>query len=153
MKNQIARIGAKAVIIKDSCILLIAYDDQNGFHYNLPGGGLEPGESIEQCLIREVREETTAIVTIGRFLFAQEYFPPYLNYKYGRRHSVGFIFEAHLHPESEPHLPANPDRHQIGVDWVPLKKLPDQPLYPEYANFLIKCLKKSGKLSFFLRDL
>jgi len=38
-----------------------------------PGGGLEFGESVEETLRREFREETNLEITIGRFLFGCEF--------------------------------------------------------------------------------
>jgi len=34
----------------------------------LPGGGVDPGESLEETLTREVREECACEVVIGRYL-------------------------------------------------------------------------------------
>jgi 8-oxo-dGTP diphosphatase len=41
------RLRACALIIKDGAILLIEYanDNGDGVHYNLPAGGVEPGET------------------------------------------------------------------------------------------------------------
>ena len=36
--------------------------------YLLPGGGVEPGESLEETLTREVREECACEIAIGQFL-------------------------------------------------------------------------------------
>ena len=37
-----------------------------------PGGGLEFGETLEDCLEREFREETGARIEVGEFLFLNE---------------------------------------------------------------------------------
>ena len=44
--RQGIRLATRAVIVRDDAILLVAFDDENGFHYNLPGGGIEPGETL-----------------------------------------------------------------------------------------------------------
>lgn len=50
------RPGVAAVIFEDGRVLLQRRDD-NG-RWGLPGGGVEPGESVRAALVREVREET-----------------------------------------------------------------------------------------------
>ena len=40
------RVKAGALIIENKTVLLIEYFDENGLHYNLPGGGVEARESI-----------------------------------------------------------------------------------------------------------
>lgn len=50
--------AASVALVRDGKVLLIkrAYDPYKGL-WTLPGGRLEPGESIEQCAIREIAEE------------------------------------------------------------------------------------------------
>lgn len=44
-----------------------------------PGGGLEFGETVSECLIREMNEETGLEVTVGDFLFVTEFNKPPLH--------------------------------------------------------------------------
>jgi 8-oxo-dGTP diphosphatase len=46
------RVRAGAVIIEDNSVLLIKFNDENGFHYNLPAGGVEPNETIIEAVRR-----------------------------------------------------------------------------------------------------
>jgi 8-oxo-dGTP diphosphatase len=50
--------AASVALIRDDQVLLIqrAYEPFRGY-WTLPGGRIEPGESIEQCAGREVHEE------------------------------------------------------------------------------------------------
>ncbi|MFE9444959.1 GNAT family N-acetyltransferase [Streptomyces sp. NPDC006602] len=48
-----------AVLDPDGSVFLFRYDsDEVGFHWALPGGGLEPGESPREGALRELAEET-----------------------------------------------------------------------------------------------
>ena len=39
------RVRACALLIQDDAVLLVEFKDEYGLHYNLPAGGVEPGES------------------------------------------------------------------------------------------------------------
>jgi 8-oxo-dGTP diphosphatase len=65
IRNLRAHVGhdtlllpAAAAVVQDASggVLLIRRGDGRG--WSLPGGMMEPGESIVACLVREVREET-----------------------------------------------------------------------------------------------
>jgi 8-oxo-dGTP diphosphatase len=59
-------IGVGAVVLVDGRIVLVkrAHEPLIG-EWNLPGGGVELGETLEQACAREVLEETGLVVTVG----------------------------------------------------------------------------------------
>ena len=57
------------IVIEDSRILLLDQDNDGPRSWSLPGGKAEPGETLEQALVREVREETGLDVEAGRLLY------------------------------------------------------------------------------------
>jgi 8-oxo-dGTP diphosphatase len=69
------RIGAVGAIITDASgrLLLIkrGHEPEAG-RWSLPGGRIEPGESDQQALVREVREETGLEVSPGRLVGSVE---------------------------------------------------------------------------------
>lgn len=141
------RVGANAVIIQNDAILVVKFDDETGPHFNLPGGGVEAGESIQEALVREVYEETCAKVSLGPLLLVTEYFPPRYQNLYGPTHKVGFFFKCHLLADSQPSLPAQADAHQVGVQWLPLADLPNEPLLPNIADRLLAALTSKTQMN------
>ncbi|MFE3601336.1 NUDIX domain-containing protein [Streptomyces sp. NPDC059142] len=57
------------IVIEDDRILLLDQDTDGPRSYSLPGGKVEDGETLEQALIREMREETGVDVEVGRLLY------------------------------------------------------------------------------------
>lgn len=64
MKSKFHHI-VRAVMIKDEKLLVAEYI---GHHYFLPGGHVEIGESAENALKRELREELGVNCSIQQFL-------------------------------------------------------------------------------------
>lgn len=72
MKRRIEVVGA--VIIRDGRV----YCTQRGpgsleGHWEFPGGKLEPGESPEHALAREIREELGCMIEVGAKVVATEH--------------------------------------------------------------------------------
>ncbi len=147
------RLGASAVIVRDNQLLLVEFDAEDvGVHYNLPGGGVEDNELLEDAVRREVLEETCVHVNVGRVLFVFEYVPTQHRYKYGARHGVNVIFECIVQDDSEARLPDVPDKDQIGVRWVPLNDLERIPLLPHVGGQLIAALQNKEHYPTILRE-
>ena len=68
-----SRIGCRAIIVANGKILL-SHEVNTGVYLS-PGGGLESGEAPEECVVREVREETGYVVRVLHpFVNVNEYF-------------------------------------------------------------------------------
>lgn len=67
------RPRACAAIIRNHQILMVkeVYPDKN--FWTLPGGGLEVGETYEEAVIREVKEEVNLNVKVEKLLFTGHY--------------------------------------------------------------------------------
>jgi len=73
-------LGVYALILsEDKSEILLIKKNRGPYKglYDLPGGSLEPGEDLEQTLIREVKEETDCTVTEFDQMGAYTAFFPY----------------------------------------------------------------------------
>lgn len=62
-------IRVTGILIEDNKILLVKQKVSDKRNWSLPGGKLEQGETIEQGIIREMKEETGFDVEIIRLLY------------------------------------------------------------------------------------
>ena len=63
------RERATCVLIRDGKLLLVA---DRVLKYLLPGGGVDPGETIEAAAVRELLEETGLVATRTEYLYVFE---------------------------------------------------------------------------------
>ena len=56
------------ILVEEDRLLIIRQDMPDGRQWYLPGGQLEPGETIEKGIIREMREETGLEVAMEKLL-------------------------------------------------------------------------------------
>ncbi|MFC0190176.1 NUDIX domain-containing protein [Fictibacillus aquaticus] len=133
------RVRACALIIKENAVLLVEFDSKrNGLHYNLPAGGVEPGESVIEAVRREAMEEAGVDVEVGKLAFVYETAPHLVA---GRKavaghHGISLMFECAIKEGSEPRMPEVPDEDQVGVRWVHLDELDNIVLYPNIKDHI-----------------
>lgn len=111
MAHETFRAGAGAVIV-DARGRVLVFDraDVPEPAWQLPQGGLEPGEEPEAAVLREVEEETgitkDELQCLGRVSEPLAYeLPPALRSAHHGRGQVGYWFFLLLAPGSEPRLP------------------------------------------------
>lgn len=71
------RISARGIIIQDDCVYLmfrrkILDDGTVKEYYVIPGGGIEEGETKEEAIVRELKEELSIDVEIIEYLGTNE---------------------------------------------------------------------------------
>mgnify|MGYP003462358368 FL=1 len=136
------RVRASALIVQNDAILLVEFDDENGLHYNLPGGGVEKGETLIDAVKREAREEACVDINVGDVAFLYEYAPFKNKNKYGSIHSLTTIFDCTLKEDANPSISLTPDPNQTGVKWIPLTELSQIVLYPNIREEIVAYVQK-----------
>jgi 8-oxo-dGTP diphosphatase len=126
-ENLRARVSAGAAIFRGDQILLLhrSLHASNPGAWDLPGGHVEPGETLAKAARREVREETGFNVHIGP-LFHAEVFSTFS--KRGKiRPTVGVYFHCAAPVRKAPTLDA---AEHTEFAWVSTVELPDYPMVP-----------------------
>jgi ADP-ribose pyrophosphatase YjhB (NUDIX family) len=82
------RVEVRAVIFIDGKLVITDETRQGLPHAALPGGGVERWESLQEALVREVREETGLLVAPGRLVYVAEVVSRF------KLHDVNFVFLA-----------------------------------------------------------
>lgn len=122
------RVRVGALVVRDDRLLLVEHDGlwEAGTFWTPPGGGVAFGESLEEALVREVREETGVDLVVGPLRYVLDFVRPPL-------HAVSFYFEGTATGEAA--LGADPElgdgQMLRSVGWVPLDELAGRTLYPE----------------------
>ena len=79
------RVSSRAIIIEDNKLLTmfrrkVKKDGSVKEYYVIPGGGLEENETLEENVIRELKEEFNVDIEIVKFLSTEEYDDTIANY-------------------------------------------------------------------------
>lgn len=133
VNNRIKK-RAVGVIVENGSILLIRRIKDDVHYYVFPGGSVEKGETVEEAVIREMQEELSLKVLVGKLLFKLKI--PKNDYDIGRTSYFYLIddFEGTAKlggPEKERMCEAN----QYYPEWVKIADLNKiNNLYPVEAK-------------------
>lgn len=115
------RFGVYAVIIRDGKILLTRQWDG----YSLIGGGVEKGETVDEAIVREVKEETGLLMVPDRVIhYATTFFKR--DSEHSAKHSIQlYITHSRLDGEINNDCITDSEKtYTVGVpEWVDLDRL------------------------------
>ena len=125
------RLAVRGIVMHEDRLLLVnAWPGDQSDLWCAPGGGVEPGQSLPDNLVREIHEETGLHVTVGAPVLVNEFHDPRSDY-----HQVDIYFRCHV---ENAELPADwqdvdnvvnrrrfVTRREIGALWVKPDSLED----------------------------
>ncbi|NGP46472.1 NUDIX hydrolase [Bacillaceae bacterium SIJ1] len=132
-------VGCAAICVNDQQdILMVKSYDTNA--WALPSGGLEAGETPEECCVREVREETGYPVIIVERLHTKETTMKGI-------HVTTHDYKVRMTGESQGIQDL--DQTIAAFAWKPLSQIEQMKhVYPEDIDFLVKMVQHEGSGDF-----
>lgn len=142
------RITVRAIIVQNESVLLIKKDSpEEGVRYTLPGGALESGETLHQAVIRECEEEINTTVEAYDVLHIADFFIPKLEPEPYTRHQLEVLIQCQTPADYIPCSGSEPDKHQVGVEWLPINELKQHTISPGFfAKLLINLHQQKHKV-------
>lgn len=132
------RVGCRGLLLRDNKILL-SYEKNTGV-YMTPGGGVESGETLEECCKRELCEETGYDVEPEKHLFEfNEYFHETL--------FVNNYFLCKIKGKGERSLTDIEVEHGLVPQWLEINKVLE--IFGNYEKYKEE---NEGVFSLYLRE-
>lgn len=137
-------VRPSVIVIKDRKVLCVRSKYKDEEYFLFPGGGPEKGETLEDCAIREVFEETNIKVRITKLLYTNDYIA---NREEDLR-CLNIFFLGEIIEDREIHNDNDPCKHKgiiKDVVWIPLEDFEKIDFRPKE---LAKRLKKDFEKNF-----
>lgn len=125
------RLRVAAALLLDGRFVLVRHTKGAQSYLLLPGGGVEAGESLQEALVREVREETGLRIEPGPLLFVNDAIDPA-----GGRHVVHLTFSARVGGGEISREPLDPRVTKVVA--ASAEELTSLPLRPPIAAELLR---------------
>lgn len=131
--NNVCDLRTVGVLIRDGKILV--QRDANGTEFALPGGHVKIGETLEDGLVREYKEETGADIICGKMLWSEECFWQWNGKK---AHNIAFYYLIELCNDSD--IPdtgefvSHKDNCNVMLGWMPIEEIQKLTIYPEFLK-------------------
>lgn len=134
------KIRAVGILIKNSEVLLIFRKNEKEY-FVFPGGGVEGGETVEEAVVRELKEETTIEVKINKLLYHHIYDNDSEQYFYLCDYISG---EPKLSEDSEEKKKVLKGEDFYDPKWIKIEELKNMLVYPlEIRDLLIQDFQKN----------
>ena len=158
------RVSVKALILVDNSLLVIRkrdIDDQtksgtgSSEYLVLPGGGQNVGETLAATVQRECLEEIGVGVQPEEIVFVRDYIGANHEFadKHGGFHQMEIVFQCTLIDKfNEIGNGSEEDPGQIGIEWIPVSDISEQPLYPKALRQYIVAYASNRPSPIYLGD-
>ncbi len=131
-------VRVAAVVVRDGRVLLARHQKRGESYWVLPGGAVEPGETVAEALVRELREEAGLEIEVGELLFVNDGYRP-------EAEMLAVYFAATTKGES-PEARRSGEKVLREVRWFAPEELADLEVRPRIKDELLGYLR-TGQVS------
>jgi ADP-ribose pyrophosphatase YjhB (NUDIX family) len=129
------RIRVAGLLVKDGQILLVRHEKNGKSYWLLPGGGVDFGETAEEALIREFKEEVGLDIQVGKLVFVHDSIPPDRH-----RQVLNLYF---LTTAGEQEIKVTPDAVLRDAAYYPLSEFPKMRVNPDIKAQILEGLAQN----------
>ncbi len=151
--NNWFRCRAAAIIIEDNSFLVIK--TKSSPHFYTVGGGVHMNEKTEECIVREVREETGAGYEIDRLAVICENFfkGQEIGLKDKNCHVIEFYYLMKSRGSKDLQCQSCGFNHEEEkLYWIPLDELAETNVKPEFLRTRMKEILESREVLHIIND-
>ncbi|MDR1093504.1 MAG: NUDIX domain-containing protein [Clostridiales bacterium] len=117
--------------------------EKGGNEYALPGGHVKVGETSEEALIREYKEETGADIIVNRLVWVEEIF-----WTRGKKdaHTVAFYYLIKLKNDGDlpdHYFESHKDNCKVLLEWRTINEIKNLTIYPAFIKDKIESMSDS----------
>lgn len=113
-ETPVLAAGALLWRVVDGAVAVLLVERTQHRDFSLPKGKLDPGETLPECAVREIEEETGLRITLGAPLPQSEYRLP------DGRDKVVYYWQAKVSEETAAASAFEPNDEILALEWLPL---------------------------------
>ncbi len=127
------RVRIAGILVENGKVLMIEQEKKGNKYWLLPGGGLDFGESFEECIKREFREEAGIEVEPEKLVFISESIAPD-----NSRHIVNLYFKV---VKKSGDIKIGDEEILTDIKFISAEELHNYTVYPNIKSELVNYIK------------